>query len=80
MHDVMASMVVMLLSATTQFRDTYLDRRHHHTGGVQDTCSDQPWIDRLHRARGRAHDQSTLHTQTPREHKTEFRYVQIWIE
>ncbi len=32
---------------------------------AQDTSSDQPVMDRHHRARGRAHDQSALHTQQP---------------
>ncbi len=66
MNDVMASKEVMLHSAATLSLDTDVDRCSCPCSwGDQDTCSDQPRLDRHHRARGHALDQSTLHVQTP---------------
>ncbi len=50
-------------------RPLSLDRKAYdllHSGGVIDTRSDRPRMDRHHKARGHELDHSTLHTQQPK--------------
>ncbi len=66
MHGEMASNDAMLLAAMTLSLDTHAYQSACDCSrDDQDTCSDRPRMDRPHRATGRAHDQSTLHTQQP---------------
>ena len=66
MHGEMASNDAMLLAAMTLSLDEHVDQSARDCSrDDQDTFSDQPRMDRPHRATGRAHDQSTLHTQQP---------------
>ncbi len=84
MHDVLASKDEMLLSEMPRSLDK-LESYPLRLGGDQDTCSDQPWMDRHHTAKGRELDQSTLHTQTPettkqkKVEKLQFKTHEYWI-